>query len=485
VPAAARRRARLPAAALLLALALAGCGTRDAAPAPPIQTERLLVGAYYYSWYPRNFRQGYLRGNLVPRQQPALGIYESTDPATVERHIAWASRYGVDFFSVGWHPARDERNRAALDALLAARNVGDVRFCIHYETWSLGFDTARGMTVFDQQKADRFVEDLVGIAKSYFDHPSYLKVGGRPVLMLYLTRTLVGDFAPALARARAELRRLGFDPLIVGDEVFWQVAPVGGAAGGPALTEDPQPSRARLFDAITAYNLYENQRPSQKGYPAASTFAADAVGLYERYRAAAGPGVYLVPNIVPGYNDRGVRRRADHYPIPRQWEPGAPEGSTLAAMFDRVAFPLLDPRLNLLMLTTWNEWNEDTAIEPLDPAPPTTRDASPSGREYTQGYAYSGHGTVPLEVVRDKVVAVAGRVTDAAGAPRQGVEVAAARDGKVLARGRSDRDGYYRISRLGVGPGPCVVSAAGAAATRTVQVVAGRAAVDADLTLAP
>ena len=143
---------RALAAAALAALAVA-CTARDpgASPAPAIQQERYLVGAYYYTWYPRNFGQGYLRGNLVPPQRPALGLYPSADPATAERHIAWASRHGVDFFAVGWWPGREKQNRALPKALLQARNLGDVRFCIFYETWALGFDSVRGMTVFDQR----------------------------------------------------------------------------------------------------------------------------------------------------------------------------------------------------------------------------------------------------------------------------------------------------------------------------------------------
>lgn len=482
-----------PLRSALLAVVLAGLAAAGAActaredgggAAAPLQTERYLVGAYYYTWYPRNFDQGYLRRKLIPPQVPQLGKYRSADPGTAEQHISWASRHGVDFFAISWWPGR-EQNTVIPAAFLRAGNIGDIRFCIFYESWALGFDKGRGMTIFTKEKADRFVADMISFAEDYFRHPSYLRVGGRPVVFLYLTRTFTGEYEEAIARARRELAARGFDPFFVADEIFWQVSPVGNATAGPALTTDPQRARIRLFDAITAYNLYENTKPGQRGYTAWSSFVPDALDLYRDYRAAAGGGVYVVPGIIPGYNDRGVRLSTRHYAIPRRWEPDAPEGSTLARLFDRLAFPLVDSRLNMMMITTWNEWNEDTAIEPLDPAPPTSRDASPSGRDYTQGYAYSGHGMLPLEAVRDKVVAVAGRLTDAAGAPRGGVEVVASRDGSEAARGTSDGDGYYRLSRLHLRPGAYVVTAPGVEQSRPVEVRAGETATGVDLVLPP
>lgn len=477
-------RVRRSLAAALLLVACAACGDRQA-PAPPVQTEQYLVGAYYYLWYPYNFTQGYLRGKLAPPQSPVLGAYRSSDPATAERHIAWASRHGVDFFALDWWPNRPRHNQLVEKAYLKAANVGDVRFCICYETWDLGFDSVTGELDFDRKKADRFVAELTAIGEKFFDHPSYLKVGGRPVVVLYLTRTFRGGFAEAIARARAALAARGHEVFLVGDEVFWKVSPVMSREPVP-LARTPQRSRVRLFDAITGYNLYENERPEQRGYPAGSSFVEDSLALYGRYREAAGDGVYVVPGVIPGYNDRGVRPGLDHYVIPRQWEAGAPEGSTFAGLLDRVGLPLVDPRLNMLLVTTWNEWNEDTAIEPLEPAPATARDASRGGADYTQGYPYAGHGTAYLEVLRDRFVAVAGRVTAANGAPRRGVVVAASRDGRELARGVSDSDGYYRISRLRLPPGPCAVALPGApaAGARTVEVRAGETALGVDFALA-
>jgi hypothetical protein len=57
----------------------------------------------------------------------------------------------------------------------------------------------------------------------------------------------------------------------------------------------------------------------------------------------------------------------------------------------------------MMLLTSWNEWGEDTAVEPLATAPATAVDVSDSGRVYTQGFAYSGYGMSYLDVLRRAV----------------------------------------------------------------------------------
>lgn len=106
--------------------------------------------------------------------------------------------------------------------------------------------------------------------------------------------------------------------------------------------------------------------------------------------------------MIPGFNDRGVRSSLRHPPIPRQWAEGDAEGSFLAHALDDFALPLVDERLPMVLVSTWNEWNEDTAIEPVASTPPTAVDDSPSGRAFTDGHPYPGFGTTYLEVLQDR-----------------------------------------------------------------------------------
>jgi hypothetical protein len=380
-------------------LVLSSCGGsgEPTSPEPPVDSREILVGAHYYVWFPDNFQGGrYLRARLLPQQQPALGEYSSSSAAVAEQHIAWASSAGVDFFTLDWWPGAPARNARIEQAVLAARNLDSIRFCIFYELGGLGYDPETGRTTFDGPMVERFLADQEEIARRYFAHPRYLRVGTRPVVVYYITRSAVGRFDEAMSRYRERMAGLGFDPFVIGDELFWKVA----KDDGSGFTAEPQRRRIAHFDALTAYNLYDETAPSHSGYGATSELLSDAHSLYALYRAAA-EGRPVIPLAFPGYNDRAVRAEADHYPIPREWSPGAGEGTFLAEWMKRFTLPEIDAELPMMLVTSWNEWGEDTAIEPLAVAPATDADVSASGEDYTQGFRYAGYGTSYLEVLRD------------------------------------------------------------------------------------
>ncbi|HDL65009.1 MAG TPA: hypothetical protein ENH12_06425 [Proteobacteria bacterium] len=427
---------------ITLVLLISGCGK-----SPP---KKSLVGAYYYLWFPYNFnRRGYLRKFLNPPQTPVLGVYNSSDPAVAEKHIAWCSRYGIDFLVIDWWPNRPQQKKVLEDGFLRAENIDDIKWCIFYETQSLGIDRATGSIIWTDSKIERFASDLLELSGRYFSHPSYLKIEGRPVIFLYLTRNFSGKTQAAIKKVRSVLRESGVDPFIVADEVFWTVTIDGGEKSTfSGWTEAPQRTRIKLFDAITTYNIYETLKHNHQGYASGSRYLPEVEEIYERYRGLCGDEVLFIPNIIPGYNDRALRPRSSHYVIPRQWEEGEASGSLFSELFERLGVAYIDRKIPIMMITSWNEWNEDTAIEPLAPAPPTTHDHSGSGTRFTQGYSYSGFGETYLGIIRDKVVAVAGRVLDENGDPVSGIIVESWSGGDLITSGQTDSYGYYRLSRM-------------------------------------
>lgn len=67
--------------------------------------------------------------------------------------------------------------------------------------------------------------------------------------------------------------------------------------------------------------------------------------------------------------------------------------------------PHLDPRCGrIMMVTSFNEWYEDTQIEPTSGvARPSTTDDSDSGTYYTGGDRYVDYGYLYLDILRDAV----------------------------------------------------------------------------------
>jgi glycoprotein endo-alpha-1,2-mannosidase len=381
-------------------LALAACLFALKGGESAVPDDHYVVGAHYYVWYPANFAQGYLRGALSPPERPALGEYDSRSAGVAERHIDLAASHGIDFFAIDWWPDRPAQNAAIDEGFLRAANLDRIRFCLTYDSLGLGDRNDAQGILFDEPTKRRFVADMVTIARRYFGHPRYLRVDGRPVVVIYLTREMRGLVGAAMRETRESLAALGYDPFLIGDEIFWGVIQANEDPRAAAkVSSKPQIARARLFDAITSYNLYQEIQLGHRGYPATSAFLVDSEALYRRYREVA--GVPIVPGVIPGFNDRGTRLDADHFAIPRRWSADAPEGSLFAQQIDRIAKPYADKHLRMVLITSWNEWNEDTAIEPVAPAPRSRED----GRQQriTQGYDYEGYATTYLDIVKKEL----------------------------------------------------------------------------------
>jgi hypothetical protein len=186
---------------------------------------------------------------------------------------------------------------------------------------------------------------------------------------------------------------------LVADDVFF----------GDDLEGGYRAEWAKKFDAVTAYDVYGQSIGMLGGTRKAVDFLA---GNYRQAREAAHQvDTAFMPAIAPGYNDTAVREghpgRARYFTDIEDSQ----EGDIFREMIRRVALPNLDPSCgNILMVTSFNEWYEDTQIEATaGTAPPSTIDDSDSGRYYTGGQRYEDYGYLYLDILR--------RELEAAGSP--------------------------------------------------------------------
>ena len=357
-------------------LALAWAAGAGAAP--------LTVGAYYYAWYGQDGAQwslGAPRLQLDRPEQPLLGRYDSADPTVIARHYEWAQAYGVDLFFCSWRGPGTSDDVTIRDDLLPSPARGPTQIALMYESLErLGMGPDNRIQLTDDA-TQRLVDDFDYMARTYFDRPGYYRIDGRPVVIVYASRIFRGDVAGALAAIRLHLvTTYGIDPYLIGDEVDWDL--------------QPDPERIRLFDAITGYTLYSRTQaagwPSELGY-------VQALGRRARrfQRVAKAEGVAFIPDALPGFNSRAVRPGAGEHVLPRALGPRSSQVSLFASTL-ALAGSLVDPSLSLLAVTSWNEWNEDTQIEPTALGSQLTT----SPVELTQGYAYQPYGFSLLELLR-------------------------------------------------------------------------------------
>jgi hypothetical protein len=344
-----------------------------------VQGTQFTTGVFYYPWYSSDFHGGnYLREHLVPPQLPVLGEYNDRDAAVIKQHADWSRYAGVQVWAASWWGPGSREDNTLLNHTFQIPDLGDIKVAILYETV--------GRTS-DFTDYSRIASDFTYLAENYFNHPNYFTIGGRPVVVVYLTRVLssLGTLTSTASSMRAAASSRGFDVFIIGDQVFG--SPPGSAGDMTAL------------DAVTEYDVYGSI--GLGGY--AGQAGVDAYGArQEGWKAlATGAGVGFVPAATPGFNDKGVR--SGHPALSRRLTAVSEPGSLFRSIL-RSARGRADPSVgNLLFVTSWNEWHEDTEVEPVQTAPGTTQDDSISGSDYTTGLEYEGSGTLYLDILREEL----------------------------------------------------------------------------------
>ncbi|MBN1421243.1 MAG: hypothetical protein JXP34_20890 [Planctomycetes bacterium] len=416
------------------------CVSRVEVSVPPLQETPVepLVGVHYYPWYTRdrwNYGECYagaLRLELVPAEAPALGRYDSSSSSVVDQHIRWCAEYGINVIILEYIAPGGREDNVSRQVVLSHARSNDVQFAVMYD-WAIRFG---GNFAITPERMATAAADFDHLAREYFPHPTYLKAGGRPVALIYVTRALQGDVDGLIGVLRDACGARGWDIYLAGDEFFF--------------TSSPKADKIARWDGIFGYDCYAGRG----GYWGTN----GTLDLFRRrtddYLAAAeAAGVAFIPSILSGFNDRAIRRTcADNPALPRALAAGRAHTSLFEELLVDVALPRLDPDLPLLAVTSFNEWHEDTQIEPTKGgAAATSTDTSPSGTQYVQGFTYEDYGTAFLEVVRDAVIAVSGRVLDPRGTV-PGALVEVLRGDEVILERRSFSTGAYTIPRLRLEP---------------------------------
>ena len=259
--------------------------------------------------------------------------------------------------------------------ILTHPGAGKLKYALLYES------TGR-LGSMQEPRYDKLVSDFTYMKEHYFDHPTYLKIDEKPVVFIYLTRVYFRDRGlEELATLRKEYPNL----YLVGDDVF----------GGRYHER-----HARLWDAVTAYDIYGQ---SMQGKGATKAALKDLHSHYANAKEIANEvGTAFIPGIAPGYNDRAVRKghpgRARYF----KDQPESKEGDVFRAMIQDIAIPLADTEANrTIMVTSFNEWYEDTQIEATTGKQATSsKDDSESGNFYTEDDRYVDYGSLYLDILR-------------------------------------------------------------------------------------
>ncbi|MHB9080420.1 MAG: glycoside hydrolase family 71/99 protein [Pirellulaceae bacterium] len=320
--------------------------------------QKVLVGVNYFAgwWEPTpNKWQGPDKVDWRPQypdRVPLLGEYN--EQATMDREIAAAADYGVDYFQILWYasdPGVDwgpntERVNVAVAQFMNSPQAHRMKFVIEF----------CNHRPFGISNAQRWTE-CVNFWVKCMQHPSYLQVGGRRVFKIHGSGAFIeqcgGDAAQVkrvLEELRAAARAAGLGVLLIGC----------GAVGPSRIP--PGHWIAPLFDFTNEY-MDIPQLPNQKAeYP------------YEKlaeWHAQWRPGhtedaIPSVPFIGSGWNPRpwGDPRPAFQFPNRQQWKAALEKVKTDLAS-GKFGFPLPDKTLQpAVTIYCWNEFGEGGMVAP-------------------------------------------------------------------------------------------------------------------------
>lgn len=279
-----------------------------------------LVLAFFYPWWDR---AGWSNRSLFV--DAPLRPYASDDEADLTRVMGEAKDAGLDALVVSW-AGRDFDggidHRRMLTCLGAAQQAG-IRIATLFETTVANPQHEDGLA--DPTTVFRWLADVVD---SYASHPAYLRVDSRPAVLAYAAQRMSqAGWQDALSRLRAS----GRDVLMVGEGI--------------------NATRLGALDGLFFYasNLYQG----------------DDIRDFDRVQSLSVRTYHLLPNdsghrriwvatVSPGYDDRQLldgreprvtdREGGKYYA--RQWQSA------------------LEMQADWIVITSWNEWLENTQIEP-------------------------------------------------------------------------------------------------------------------------
>jgi len=339
-------------------------------PLPESAARRAKLLAYYLpqfhafpendSWWGKGFTEWTnvprglprFRGHFQPRVPRDLGFYGLDTTDAMRRQIAMAKAGGLFgwVFYTYWFNCKRLLEKP-LEAFLADRSL-DMPFALMWanENWTRRWDGAESEVLISQDYRPEDDARMCAEFARHFADPRYIRLAGRPVLMVYRPG-IIPDAPATIARWRAVFRENhGEDPVLIMAQAFGDT--------------DPRPFGLDAAIEFPPHKLTQNLPPQNTEF---EILDPDFTGKIYRYDAVvktsldeAAPDYPLIRTAVPSWcND--ARRQGTGLTIaestPAKYE------AWLSELVERAAEnPVLGEKL--VCINAWNEWCEGAYLEP-------------------------------------------------------------------------------------------------------------------------
>ncbi len=382
---------------LLLGLSTTGLLAQDnSATAADAENDlECFVAAYYFpNYHPNDARNEKLKGKgwseweLVKAAKPRFeghhqpnvplwGYGDESDPKVMAQKIEAAADYGVDAFIFDWYYYEDGLflEKCLEQGFMKATNANRLKFSLMWANhdwidihpWKLG--TPQTLLYPGKLSPQAFEKMCDYVINTYFKHPSYWKIDGKPYFSVYDLTQLMACFGSveetrkALDQFRERTRAAGFKGLHLEAVVWGQtVLPV------EKVPADPADLVEKLgFDAVTSYvwihHVYLQDFPETE-----YTFTRDR---YMDYWSQAEKQfkVPYYPNVTMGWDSSPRAHQEDDfgnhgYPFMASMKNNTPEAFKEALKMTRQRLSKRPAAERIFNINCWNEWTEGSYLEP-------------------------------------------------------------------------------------------------------------------------
>jgi len=292
-------------------------------------------------------------GHYQPHLPSDLGFYDLRASEVMERQAELARRYGIYGFCYYYYWFAGKRLlEMPLERILQTGRP-DLPFCLCWanENWTRRWDGSDNEVLMAQAHSDRDDEAVIRDLLRYFRHKNYIRVHGRPLLLVYRT-TQFPNIRRTASIWRETCRSEGIGEIFLACVETFELA-----------AEPPHPADFG-FDASVEFPPHHASVPID---PPGTLLNSDFAGVVSDYRRVV---IESLSRPIPVHTRfRGVMPSWDSTPrhpnrayvFAHAW-PGA-----YRAWLERVVTQTRDQNFGderIVFVNAWNEWAEGAHLEP-------------------------------------------------------------------------------------------------------------------------
>lgn len=290
-------------------------------------------------------------GHYQPRIPRDLGCYDLANPETMSRQIALARGAGLHGFVHYFYWFNGRRLlETPVEAMLRDPSL-DFPFCLMWanENWSRRWDGSDAEVLISQDYREADDAALIACFVRHFEDPRYIRVAGRPLLMIYRAG-IIPDCAGRVARWRALFAEAGHTPIWLMAQSFNDTEPTELGFDG-AIEFPPHKLTRTLRTRNQQTRLFD---PGMRG----QIYAYDEVVQASLAEPAA--PYPLIRTALPGWDNDARREGAGMALVgstPSKYQ------AWLARLIEQsAAHRFFGERI--VCVNAWNEWAEGAYLEP-------------------------------------------------------------------------------------------------------------------------